>query len=297
MIFGDQNLIEYNDGFSIKESKISESEQPDFVFRRSSLFMVSCLVEALTHTRIATPKGISQNLEKGGYNDFHAQFQKSFETYRTIKAEIDVDSLPETLYCISKEDGQFKAKLADKIKIEIREVIESEQQEIYCGNFFFHETITQNDGDTRVSRVLEFHTPLTGASFSKIFDAIKAGDNFLGLSVVLPAYVDWTDNKAGHEAAIQLLAPDDASANFIMLSGVFSRKTSTINPENTRLENRQELSKKNDEEDADSLTEIYNLLDVTNQSLNESKNFLKTISMCMVLLLPFVAVATLKILL
>ncbi|NDJ56921.1 hypothetical protein GWD52_07945 [Enterobacteriaceae bacterium 4M9] len=296
MIFGDQNLIEYEDGFSIKENKTSESELPDFVFRRSSLFMVSRSVEALTHTRIATPKGIPQNLEKGGYNDFHSLFNKSFETYRTIKAEIDVDSLPETLYCISRADGQLKAKLADTIKIEIREVIEAEQQEIYCGNFFFHDAITEsNDGDTHVNRVLEFHSPLTSASFSKIFDAIKAGDNFLGLSVMLPAYVDWADNKAGHEAAIQLLAPDDASANFIMLSGVFSRKVT--NTDNAGLENLNVLSKKNDEADADSLAEIYTLLDVTNQSLNESKNFLKTISMCMVLLVPFVAVATLKILL
>ena len=96
MIFGDQNLIEYKDGFSIKESKTSESELPDFIFRRSSLSMVSCSIEALTHSRIAVPKGIPHNFEKGGYEYFHSLFQKSFEPYRTIKAEIDVDSLPAT---------------------------------------------------------------------------------------------------------------------------------------------------------------------------------------------------------
>jgi hypothetical protein len=226
MLFGNEILVESNGGLSAIGNKNLERDHPDYEYRIVCVSMSSMLVSAITHCHVSEENiRLSTNkIGSGNYSYYKSFFKETISLSRIIKAEIDPSSISDHLYLLSKGSDGFHAHQPSNIRVFLKEIDDSENQDIYGGHFYFDDkNINKEYSIKKGDDSLEISIPINKTSFSSIFESIRSGDKTINLSIYFPAYADWLDSISGlSDATTYIIDPTDDSRNFVMISSMSS---------------------------------------------------------------------------
>ncbi|ECC4967927.1 TPA: hypothetical protein JDC18_003788 [Salmonella enterica subsp. houtenae] len=291
MIFGSSIMVDDKGGLTPEDSVQQDSDHPDYEYRMASLSMSSSDVVAVTSCGVARHKFDVEPLKRGDYTHHIEMFEKSISLSRYIKASIDMDSVSDRIYCITNKDGKMVAVSPSTIQVSIREIIDDETQNIYCGEFYFDDENEKREysfkqGDNSLSISLN----LNSESFSQIFERLSSGDDFIDLSIHFPAYASWLDSMAGVWPTTYIIKPKRDDENFAVLTRISSSKSPSENHAKSDSE-PDEIDIFSDDDDKVELKDIDTSIKSIGDSLSthlsvgkQMVTYLTVISICLVLL-------------
>ncbi|MDV5140420.1 hypothetical protein [Chimaeribacter arupi] len=268
MIFGSAIMVDDKGGLTSKDSVKEDVSHPEYEYRMAALSMSSIDAIAVTRRDVSHHSYGSQPLSRGDYEHHKRMFEKDISERRYIKANIDMDSVSDKIYCISKNTKGMVATLPSKIKISIREIKSEDAPDIYCGEFYFNDANEEreppfNKGDNSLSISLN----LDSESFSKIFDNLKNGDTITEFNINFPAYACWLDSMAGVWPTTYIVDPSRNDENFIMLSSISS--TQGMREDDNEDEEAEVIHSLNDASDKEvELKDINASIAATNELLS-----------------------------
>ncbi|HIC6096367.1 TPA: hypothetical protein ACW47E_000743 [Salmonella enterica subsp. enterica serovar Nagoya] len=268
MIFGSAIMVDDKGGLTSKDGVKDDATHPEYEYRMASLSMSSSDAIAVTRREVSHHSYDSQPLDRGDYAYHKALFESDISERRYIKANIDMDSVSDRIYCISKKKEGMVAVSPSKIKISIREIISDDAPDIYCGEFYFNDANEEreypfNKGDNSLSISLN----LDSESFSRIFDNLKNGDTLTEFNINFPAYACWLDSMAGVWPTTYIVDTSRDDENFVMLSSISS--TQGVREVDSDDEKAEEVDPIDDEAEKDvELKDINASITATNELLS-----------------------------
>lgn len=221
MIFGSTIMVDDKSGLSTKDNFKEESSHPEYEYRMVSLSMSSNDAIAITRCGVAQHIYDSNPLSRGDYRYHKSMFEKDISLSRYIKANIDMESISDSIYCISTISGEMVAISPSQVRISIREIKNENSLDIYLGEFYFDDSNEKREypfkkGDNSLSLSLN----LDSTSFSRIFESLKNGDTLTEFNINFPAYASWLDTMAGVWPTTYIIKPESNEENFICLSSI-----------------------------------------------------------------------------
>jgi hypothetical protein len=282
-------MVEDKGGLTPEGSVQQDSNHPDYEYRMASLSMSSSDVVAVTSYGVARHKFNVNPLKRGDYTHHIEMFEKSISLSRYIKASIDMDSVSDRIYCITNKDGKMVAVSPSTIRVSIREIIDDETQNIYCGEFYFDDEnekreYSSKQGDNSLSISLNLNSKI----FSQIFERLSSGDNFIDLNIHFPAYADWLDIMVGVWPTTYIIKPKRNDENFAVLTRISSSKSPSENHAKSDSEPDEiDIFSDDKVELKDLDTSIKSIGDSLSTNLTVGKQmltYLTVISICLVLL-------------
>lgn len=291
MIFGSAIMVDDKGGLTSEDSVKNDATHPEYEYRMASLSMSSSDVVAVTSCGVSSHKFDVEPLQRGDHSHHIEMFEKSISLSRYIKANIDMNSVSDRLYCITNKDGMMMAVSPSAIQVSIREITDGDKPNIYCGEFYFDDENEKREppfkqGDNTLSISLN----LDSESFSRIFERLSGGDNFIDLGICFPAYASWLDSMAGVWPTTYVIKPKNDDENFVMLTRVSSSKSPSEKHAKSVSE-PDEIDIFSDDDDKVELKDLDESIKSIGDSLSTNLiigkkviTYLAVISICLVLL-------------
>lgn len=295
MIFGSAIMVDDKGGLTSKDSVKEDSSHPEYEYRMAALSMSSSDAIAVTRRDISHHSYDSEPLARGDYAHHKGLFENEISERRYIKANIDMESVSDRIYCISKKKEGMVATSPSKIKISIREIISEDTPDIYCGEFYFNDANEEREypfkkGDNSLSISLN----LDSESFSKIFDNLKNGDTLTEFNINFPAYACWLDSMAGVWPTTYIVDPSRDDENFVMLSSISS--TQGVKGYDSKDEEIEEVDSIDDEIDKDiELKDVNASIAATNELLSIHATNTKKLSTYLMVMAILLLLLTVKV--
>ncbi len=291
MIFGSAIMVDDKGGLTPEDGVQQDRDHPDYEYSMASLSMSSSEVVAVTSCDVSRHRFDAEPLKRGDYTHHIEMFEKSISLSRHIKANIDMDSVSDRIYCITNKDGKMVAVSPSTIQVSIREINDDDTQNIYCGEFYFDDENEKREyqlkqGDNSLSISLK----LNSESFSQIFERLSGGDDFIDLSICFPAYASWLDSMAGVWPTTYVIKPKSDDENFAMLTRISSSKAPSEHHAKSNSE-PDEIDIISDDDDKVELKDIDTSMKSISDSLSshlragkQMITYLTVISICLILL-------------
>lgn len=292
MIFGSAIMVDDKGGLTSEGGVKNDATHPEYEYRMATLSMSSRDVVAVTNCGVSSHKFDVEPLQRGDYSHHIEMFEKSISLSRYIKANIDINSISDRLYCITNKDGMMMAVSPSSIQVSIREITDGDKPNIYCGEFYFDDENEKREypfkqGDNTLSISLN----LDSESFSRIFERLSGGDNFIDLGICFPAYASWLDRMAASLGTTYIIYPTREDENFIVISSILATKGSIDIRTDNDKEDTTDTNYLHDDNKISELNDTTNTINATNELLSvhaaNTKNitlYLAIMTFCLVIL-------------
>ncbi|MCX8985110.1 hypothetical protein [Citrobacter portucalensis] len=292
MIFGKAIMVEDNGGLTSKDNVKEDRTHPEYEYRMVSVSMTSSDVLAVTRRDISQHIFDGEPLTRGDYLHHKAMFEKDFSESRHIKVFIDNDSIAHRLYCLSLTDSGMIPVVPSKIFVSISEASVAEEQDIFCGQFYFSDENEKTEyhfsaGDNSLSISLR----LDSQNFSRIFDNIRSGDGLIELDISFPAYADWLDSMSGCWPSTYIINTNSKKENFISINSISSTQVQKEKLDHKKQEDGDEQFDDIEDEHIidlkdvnESISSITSLLSEQAYNAKRLTSYLFVILICLVLL-------------
>ncbi|EEZ7153370.1 hypothetical protein FQG50_03570 [Escherichia coli] len=245
MIIGNSVMVEDKGGLTAKDKVNESSNHPEYEYRMVSLSMSSNNAAAITRRDISIHIFDGEPLTRGGRTHYKSMFEKDLSENRYIKANINMDSVSDNIFCLSATDSGMLPVRPSQIMISIREIRGGKSPETYCGKFYFNDENEEREYSFKKGdNSLFIYLNLDSSIFSDIFNSLKNGDTTIEFEINFPAYADWLDWMAGGGGwpTTYIINPARDDENFISITSI-----STSQSANWRVEDEETEVIKNDD--------------------------------------------------